>query len=89
MGYYGSTHSAKRRLNSFQEVIKEFWLEHGYGPDARDIMARLNISSSSVVYYNLKRMQKMGEVLWDRNKARSIRLPNMRITFDQDKDGDE
>lgn len=55
--------------------IREFVSEHGYPPAIRDIQTKLNISSTSVVAYNLKALEGKGMIKREGNVSRGIRLP--------------
>lgn len=61
--------------------VKRFWLQHGYGPDIREIQEGCGVSSTSVVKYRLERMRDKGDMLFEDGQARTIRLPSMVISF--------
>jgi len=46
------------RQQRMLEFIQCFWKEQGYPPSIRDIVSGCNISSTSVVDYNLKILEK-------------------------------
>jgi repressor LexA len=52
--------------------IKKYIAEHGYAPSNREIMAGCHISSTSVVDYNLTKLEEMGRIKRRRGVARSI-----------------
>lgn len=68
-------------LSSRQEkilgYIQEFLQKNGYPPAIRDIQNDLNISSTSVVAYNLKALQEKGKIARDGKVSRGITLPNL------------
>jgi len=55
--------------------IREFVQDHGYPPAIRDIQSKLQISSTSVVAYNLKALETKGMLQREGNVSRGIRLP--------------
>ncbi len=64
--------SAKQR--SILEFIQEFIDEHDYPPSIRQIQEACNISSTSVVDYNLRILEKQGYIRRDREVSRAIEL---------------
>lgn len=54
--------------------IREFITENGYPPSIREIGEAVGISSTSVVNYNLKALEKKDLIARDRTVSRSIRL---------------
>jgi repressor LexA len=62
------------RQRKILEFIKSFSLDSGYPPTIREIGEAVNISSTSVVNYNLNALQKEGHILRDRTVSRGIRL---------------
>jgi repressor LexA len=56
------------------EFIKEFVEERDYPPSIRDIQNACNISSTSVVDYNLKALERQGLIRRDREISRAIEL---------------
>ncbi|GAB4541471.1 MAG: transcriptional repressor LexA [Anaerolineae bacterium] len=62
------------RQRRMLEFIKSFMLENGYPPTIREIGEAVDISSTSVVNYNLNALQKEGYILRDRTVSRGIRL---------------
>jgi repressor LexA len=63
----------QRKILSF---VKSFALENGYPPTIREIGKAVNISSTSVVNYNLDALQRTGHIIRDRTVSRGIRLSN-------------
>ncbi len=64
--------SAKQRR--ILEFIQEFIDEHDYPPSIRQIQEACNISSTSVVDYNLRILEKQGYIRRDREVSRAIEL---------------
>jgi repressor LexA len=62
------------RQHKILEFIKSFSLENGYPPTIREIGEATDISSTSVVNYNLNALQKEGHIIRDRTVSRGIRL---------------
>ena len=58
------------------EFLEQFIAEHDYPPSIRDIQNGCNISSTSVVDYNLKRLEEKGLIRRDREVSRAIELLN-------------
>lgn len=54
--------------------IKDFMNSHGYAPAIRDIQRELNISSTSVVAYNLRALESKGFIRRSTNISRAIEL---------------
>jgi repressor LexA len=62
------------RQRKILEFIKSFALDNGYPPTIREIGEAVDISSTSVVNYNLNALQKEGHIVRDRTVSRGIRL---------------
>jgi repressor LexA len=62
------------RQRKILEFIKSFALDSGYPPTIREIGEAVDISSTSVVNYNLNALQKEGYIIRDRTVSRGIRL---------------
>jgi len=62
------------RQRRILEFIKSFSLDNGYPPTIREIGEATDISSTSVVNYNLNALQKEGYIIRDRTVSRGIRL---------------
>ncbi len=56
--------------------LERFIAEHDYPPSIRDIQQGCGISSTSVVDYNLKRLEEKGLIRRDREVSRAIELLN-------------
>jgi repressor LexA len=54
--------------------MREFIDDHDYPPSIRDIQVGCNISSTSVVDYNLKALERQGFIRRDREVSRAIEL---------------
>jgi repressor LexA len=54
--------------------MRQFVDENSYPPSIRDILSGCSISSTSVVDYNLKALEKMGYIRRDREVSRAIEL---------------
>ncbi len=57
------------------DFVGVFLTEHDYPPSIRDIQQGCDISSTSVVDYNLKRLEERGLIHRDREISRAIQLP--------------
>ncbi len=66
--------SPKQR--SIFQFLEDFISEHDYPPSIRDIQNGCDISSTSVVDYNLKRLEEKGYIRRDREVSRAIELLN-------------
>jgi len=64
--------SAKQR--GILQFLEDFIAEHDYPPSIRDIQTGCDISSTSVVDYNLKRLEEKGFIRRDREVSRAIEL---------------
>lgn len=64
-----------QRQERILHYIQEFVGEHGYAPSIRQIQLKLNISSTSVVAYNLKALEGKGLIEREGNISRGIRVP--------------
>lgn len=62
------------RQQAILDYIRAFILENEYPPSIREIMATLNISSTSVVNYNLNALVREGHITRHKELARGIRL---------------
>ena len=67
----GDLSEKQQRILQFLEA---FISEHGYPPSIRDIQNGCDISSTSVVDYNLKRLEEKGVIRRDREVSRAIEL---------------
>jgi repressor LexA len=67
----------QQRILSF---IEEFIDEHDYPPTVRDIQHGCDISSTSVVKYNLDRLSESGLLSRDSEVSRGLALPGSKTT---------
>jgi repressor LexA len=73
-----------QRQERILDYIQEFWTEHGYAPSIRQIQLKLNISSTSVVAYNLKALEGKGLIERVSNISRGIKVPHgAEVVLDQ------
>jgi repressor LexA len=63
-----------RRQRAILEFIEEFLIDNDYPPTIRDIQRELNISSTSVVDYNLKVLEQRNLIHRNKNISRGIEL---------------
>jgi repressor LexA len=56
------------------DFIREFIDEHDYPPSIRQIQEACDISSTSVVDYNLRKLERLGHIRRDREVSRAIEL---------------
>ena len=66
--------SLSAKQQSILRFIREFLRDKDYPPSIRDIQEGCNISSTSVVDYNLKALERMGFLRRDREVSRAIEL---------------
>ncbi len=66
------------RQERILEFIEEYLDEYHYPPTIREIGAAAGISSTSVVNYNLERLEEMGYIQRNREVSRGIRLMGYR-----------
>jgi len=62
------------KQKSILEFIRQFIRDKDYPPSIRDIQLGCNISSTSVVDYNLKALERLGHIRRDREISRAIEL---------------
>jgi repressor LexA len=62
------------KQEAIMRFLREFIDDHDYPPAIRDIQVACNISSTSVVDYNLKRLEEAGLIRRDRDVSRGIEL---------------
>ena len=62
------------RQQDILDYIREFFGSNGYPPAIRQIQERLSISSTSVVAYNLKALEKRGALQRDDRISRGIKI---------------
>ncbi len=66
--------TVSRRQQAILQFIERFLDENDYPPTIRDIQSELGISSTSVVDYNLKALERQGLIRRDREISRAIEL---------------
>ncbi|MEA3340760.1 MAG: transcriptional repressor LexA, partial [Chloroflexota bacterium] len=69
-------HLSERQQNIL-EFLAEYVEENGYPPSMREIGAAADISSTSVVSYNLERLQERGYISREREVSRGLKLTSM------------
>ena len=62
------------KQESILRFMRQFIDEHDYPPSIRDIQVGCDISSTSVVDYNLKALERQGHIRRDREVSRAIEL---------------
>src|SRR3990170_163814 len=62
------------KQQSILEFLRRFIRDKDYPPSIRDIQIGCNISSTSVVDYNLKALERQGHIRRDREVSRAIEL---------------
>lgn len=63
------------RQSKILDYIREFIDRNDYPPSVRDIQRGCGVSSTSVVDYNLRRLEEKGVLERDREVSRGIKLP--------------
>lgn len=77
-----SAENISARQKDILSYIHDFVDEHGYPPAIRQIQESLDISSTSVVAYNLKALENKGKLLREGRVSRGIKLPQTTpVTF--------
>ena len=64
----------RERQKRILEFIREYIDDHNYPPTIREIGMAAGISSTSVVNYNLERLEEMGMIERNREVSRGLRL---------------
>src|SRR5712671_5533709 len=62
------------RQKNILKYVEEYVDERGYPPSIREIGDRVGISSTSVVDYNLKVLEREGKIRRDREVSRGLEL---------------
>ncbi len=65
------------RQERILEFIRSYHAEHDYPPTIREIGKAADISSTSVVKYNLERLQEKGYINRNKDVSRGLRLVDM------------
>ncbi|MQA00274.1 MAG: repressor LexA [Dehalococcoidia bacterium] len=68
------TDGLSEKQQGILQFLEDFIAEHDYPPSIRDIQHGCDISSTSVVDYNLKRLEERGFIRRDREVSRAIEL---------------
>jgi repressor LexA len=68
------TEHLSERQQRILNFLKEYVEENGYPPSIREIGAAAGISSTSVVSYNLRRLEERGYISRDREISRGLKL---------------
>jgi len=64
----------KERHKQVLDVIQEYRAKHGYAPSYREICARTDITSTSMVNYYLEQLEEMGYIERSENISRSLNI---------------
>jgi repressor LexA len=72
------------RQRGILEYLRDFIREHSYPPSIRQIQAALQLSSTSVVDYNLDLLEKRGLIHRQAHSSRSITLNDTSFSFLRD-----
>ncbi|RRR69359.1 MAG: repressor LexA [Candidatus Viridilinea halotolerans] len=67
------------RQEKIFDYICAFWRKHGFSPAIRDIQNDLEISSTSVVAYNLKILEERGKIERNDKISRGITVPGLMV----------
>ncbi len=65
------------RQRAILEFLADYVEENGYPPSIREIGSAADISSTSVVSYNLERLEERGYISRDREVSRGLKLTSM------------
>lgn len=70
---------ADKKLQELYDYIVKFKAEHdGNSPTERQIMAALNISSTSVVHYRLAALEDDGRIRRNGGRGQGVSIPGAR-----------
>lgn len=64
------------RFEGTYQVIEDFWVEHGYSPNVREVQRMAGLSSTSVTAYHIRHLVKAGLVAWVPRIDRTVRPLN-------------
>ena len=64
----------KERHKQVLDVIQQYRAKHGYAPSYREICARTDITSTSMVNYYLEQLEEMGYIERSENISRSLNI---------------
>ena len=68
------------RKDRIYAAVASYWLANGYAPTIREIVVLADISSTSVVYYNLVKLESEGKLTWTRGQGRTVRLTRQEVS---------
>ncbi len=74
----GSSAGLSDKQARISQFVEQFVAEHDYPPSIRDIQTGCDISSTSVVDYNLRKLEEKGFIRRDREISRGIELIGSR-----------
>ena len=74
-----TTKKLSPRQDAILEFIEEFFDDNGYPPTIREIGKACDISSTSVVNYNLNKLERESYLVRDREVSRGLRLANQQL----------
>ena len=66
------------------KFINDFVLKHGYAPSVREICKKMGLTSTSTVFYHLKKLEDEGLINRDYGKNRAIKV-NIQTSENSDK----
>lgn len=66
------------------KFINDFVLKHGYAPSVREICKKMGLTSTSTVFYHLKKLEDEGLINRDYGKNRAIKV-NIQTTENSNK----
>lgn len=64
----------KERHKQVLDAIQDYRAKHGYAPSYREICARTDITSTSMVNYYLEQLEEMGYIERSENISRSLKI---------------
>lgn len=64
--------SNKSKRIAILDCLMNYQREHGYSPSQREIQEACHFSSTSIVHYHLKALERSGYIVWNRRIARAI-----------------
>ncbi len=66
-----------------QEYLRAYWQGQGYSPSIQEIRSELDMGQTTL-YYWLQQMRDRGDLLFEDGIARSFRLPNQQVVFEDE-----
>jgi repressor LexA len=79
-GVGGSMRALSDRQQRMLQFIRQYQTEHGRPPTVREIGVAVGISSTSVVDYNLRTLERDGHLRRERELSRGIELPGRNLS---------